>query len=473
MEERTLSNEWQLAEDSILLKIFSYLGARDAISITEVCQNWYRVGKDEFLWKMLFREKWNISGPLAPGKKSWLSEYKRLSYNAPLEEYEVLNQGEDDHVFHVSFSNDGNMFSSCSTDGIKVWNSKYPATLRFSVDTCEYNWKYAQFSQFNKKDTVLLVCGKKYSITRGEIITFDVENGFTLMNMVPNEPYGFCSAWYGDDCFLSSQSAWFDRGIPVTTIWTNNVNKPEIKKMYRFYHKNPTVVCSVMTAKFLRDTGRTESYLIFITGSQFDIPHVIGLKKIDLPKRSSVVWRNGEVFDVIDHSIDMKANILGMALSPDEKYLYLNTLPWPEDLDAPYQEPADRGIVIRVLDLGNLRIMGSTLTSHESLMYDDFIFLDVCSEYVTSGSEEECAYLWDRSYRNRLTRLPHDDRVNCAVFNPMDSEMLITASDDCSIKIWYSRNRRKEIETEALHRNAEKPVDFELDDELNILFTLS
>lgn len=58
-----------------------------------------------------------------------------------------------------------------------------------------------------------------------------------------------------------------------------------------------------------------------------------------------------------------------------------------------------------------------------------------------SGSEDKFGYLWDRRYGIGLTKFPHDDVVNCAAFNPLDQEMLVTVSQDGWIKIWRSKAR--------------------------------
>lgn len=53
-----------------------------------------------------------------------------------------------------------------------------------------------------------------------------------------------------------------------------------------------------------------------------------------------------------------------------------------------------------------------------------------------SGGEDLHAYTWDRYYGVCLAKYQHTDVVNSVAFNPRDSEMLITTSDDYSIKVY-------------------------------------
>lgn len=52
-----------------------------------------------------------------------------------------------------------------------------------------------------------------------------------------------------------------------------------------------------------------------------------------------------------------------------------------------------------------------------------------------SGAEDMHAYVWDRYYGMCLAKYPHTDVVNSVAFNPRDMEMLVTTSDDYSIKV--------------------------------------
>lgn len=75
-----------------------------------------------------------------------------------------------------------------------------------------------------------------------------------------------------------------------------------------------------------------------------------------------------------------------------------------------------------------------------------FIFLDVCEEYVASGAEDKHGYLWDRHYGVCLAKFPHIDVVNSVAFNPKDPQMLVTTSDDHTIKIWRSKSKVRQLD---------------------------
>ena len=69
----------------------------------------------------------------------------------------------------------------------------------------------------------------------------------------------------------------------------------------------------------------------------------------------------------------------------------------------------------------------------------------VTAQIFFSGAEDKHGYLWDRHYGLCLKKYPHSDVVNSVAFNPMDPEVLVTVSDDFSIKIWRSLSRQKEV----------------------------
>lgn len=230
------------------------------------------------------------------------------------------------------------------------------------------------------------------------------------------------------------------------------------------------------------DEENIDKYLIFTTGSQTYTPHQIGFKRMKpvcFPKRldpgpslkerqllrqralemqnqiPEPNWLNYESvadkFDKIDHLIDLHGHIIGMALSPDHRYLYVNSRPWPQGyvIGNPLEPPPiAQEIDIHVIDLITLKEVGRMLRAHKAYTPNNecfFIFLDVCAQYVASGAEDRHGYLWDRHYGCCLAKFPHEDVVNAVAFNPRDPEMLVTTSDDETIKVWRSRNRLQQL----------------------------
>uniref|UniRef100_A0A0A9ZH48 F-box/WD repeat-containing protein 5 n=1 Tax=Lygus hesperus TaxID=30085 RepID=A0A0A9ZH48_LYGHE len=223
--------------------------------------------------------------------------------------------------------------------------------------------------------------------------------------------------------------------------------------------------------------GQPEKILIFTTGSKTYIPHQIGFKKIKqvkFPKvlkrgpslRQRLAWRGrgrsncrstpeidwlnfssvANKFDNVDQVMDLHGHIIGMGLSPDHRYLYVNSRPWPSGytITNPLEPPPiAQEIDIHVIDLLNFCENGKMLRSHKAFTPNSecfFIFLDVSDDYVASGAEDKHGYIWDRHYSVCLGKLPHNDVVNSVAFNPTNPEMLVSTSDDYTIKVWRSRS---------------------------------
>ncbi|PWA26871.1 hypothetical protein CCH79_00000943 [Gambusia affinis] len=197
-----------------------------------------------------------------------------------------------------------------------------------------------------------------------------------------------------------------------------------------------------------------------------------------------------EFFDSLDHVIDIHGHIIGMGLSPDHSILYklngFGTTRSPgkvrkkhdvwrrsrkrvgntadpcvsrsplADSDSSSSAVVRQGCVIsdpmspppiaeeidmHVIDLKSLREERRSLRAHRAFTPNDecfFIFLDVSRDFVASGAEDKHGYIWDRHYNICLARLAHDDVVNSVAFSPADQELLLSASDDSTIKVWRS-----------------------------------
>ena len=70
-----------------------------------------------------------------------------------------------------------------------------------------------------------------------------------------------------------------------------------------------------------------------------------------------------------------------------------------------------------------------------------YLYMDASKDFVASGSEDSNGYIWEKNYNVLLTRLGHNECVNCVFFNPKDQETCITASDDHTLQLWTSKRR--------------------------------
>ncbi|XP_066293861.1 F-box/WD repeat-containing protein 5-like [Branchiostoma lanceolatum] len=211
----------------------------------------------------------------------------------------------------------------------------------------------------------------------------------------------------------------------------------------------------------------SDKYLIFTTGSETYTPHQIGIKRIrpqqKVMKDPKTLLQENALhgfhgmdgqdlleFDSVDQIIELHGHIIGMGLSPDHRYLFVNSRSWPEGytIREPLEPPPiAEQIEMHVFDLTTMSRVDRIYTSHKAKTPNDecfFIFLDVANEFVASGAEDHNGYIWDRHYNTLLAKLPHTDVVNSVAFNPQDPEMLITASDDFTLKVWRSRQKQHE-----------------------------
>ncbi|XP_007459023.1 PREDICTED: F-box/WD repeat-containing protein 5 [Lipotes vexillifer] len=190
--------------------------------------------------------------------------------------------------------------------------------------------------------------------------------------------------------------------------------------------------------------------LIFTTGCSTYSPHQIGIKQI-LPHQMTTAGpvlgegRGSDAFfDALDHVIDVHGHIIGMGLSPDNRYLYVNSRAWPSGsvvADPMQPPPIAEEIDLLVFDLKTMREVKQALRAHRAYTPNDacfFIFLDVSRDFVASGAEDRHGYVWERHYNICLAKLRHQDVVNSVAFSPQEQELLLTASDDATIKAWRS-----------------------------------
>ncbi|RWS11666.1 F-box/WD repeat-containing protein 5-like protein [Dinothrombium tinctorium] len=284
----------------------------------------------------------------------------------------------------------------------------------------------------------------------------------------------------------SEGNSFSDPPLPWEENWFSLSDDEDNGKKDKLPSKDPQPSSSSSSDDELKSEGRIlderEKLLIFTSGSLTYTPHQIGIKRIKpfrfkefvtetltLSQRleekrreeesgilqMSPNWQDENVirnyFDSVDHVIDIKGHIIGMGLSIDHRYLYVNSRSWPEGyvIENPLSPPPiAQQIDINVIDLKTLKKVGKMFKSHKAYTPNDecfFIFLDVNQQFIASGAEDKHCYIWDCHYGNCLAKLPHNDVVNCVAFSHKDTQVMLSASDDNTIKVWMSRKRMRKL----------------------------
>ncbi|XP_070493980.1 F-box/WD repeat-containing protein 5-like [Chironomus tepperi] len=255
------TSDWANLPENVLIKIFSLLSAREILNCSECCRRWHYVSRDTLLWRSKFREDFKVERgiKLKPNTDNWYNEYKRLVDNVPLILTEVLTE-HSHQVLHVSFSNNGKLFSTCSKDGfVIVWTSDFPSQLKHKYDMKTLSWKYTQFSQWNRSDSLLLVSGVhfgSFNSTSGEIAVFSLADGFHLRARVQSKPYDIFGCWLSNQHILSGDLKWLAHLVSKSTIWISkanqeidNENVPVMKEFLNFYNRNASSIRNLMIAR--------------------------------------------------------------------------------------------------------------------------------------------------------------------------------------------------------------------------------
>lgn len=400
-------------------------------------------------------------------RSSWLLEYRRLSDEVPSELAQTL-EAHNDEVLHVSFAHSGKELITCSKDGsFIVWEVAEDNTLslRHKEDMRRHGWIYTWSARYNSTDTLVLVAGVIDHVD-GKIAVFQRSAGtLTLISETDNSPYDVMGSWCGESSWLCGSmgpngletniklcKARPDSRVPHTNRALTFKTFQEFRSYLRCLHVTPVVGGVAGGGKdwpreveevdqALADSLQADICLIFLCSQLTSSPHQLGFKIITRDNLNNV-----PVISQPDKVIDMKGHIVGISL--DSGQLHVNVRRWPEGARPvfDYPPPIAREIETRVVDLATLSLSDIQYTGHKG--YTDsleafYIYLDTSAELVCSGSEDGMGYVWDRKYGCQLSTLRHQDVVNCASINPTQQEMIVTVSDDQTIKVWLSKQRTR------------------------------
>lgn len=495
---------WELLPEPLLFSILQTLPYEEIIKVGFICKRWNVVSMDNLLWKKVLCRDFQITlkTKIHPSGNSWKEEYKRLVDDTPNVLSEELS-GHQDEVLHVSFSNSGKHFVTCSKDGfLIVWDIDQTGitSLRYYEDMKKYGWHFTWASKYNSNDSLLLVAGVINDIN-GEIGIFECtdEGDYVILCKIRNNPYDVMGAWCDDTTWLSGRlvedpimfnldaTVHMCRTFPGETHSLQYPNSGEVYKNVALKFRNHIndgsnyLRCLIVSNRnhFKGDTAfpsyqefvtksrqsaneeqeadqscktlleENQFCLIFLCSGNTSIPHQLGFKRLYPNDLSSI-----PVISEPDRLIEMHGHIVGITQDREGRYLYVNVRAWPDGA-VPTENnppPIDSGIEMRVVDLKDLSLTGQVYRGHKG--YTDslgafYIYLDVVNTFVGSGSEDGTALIWDKYYGCNLAANKHDKCVNCVAFSPADSHVMVSVSDDNKVKVWMSRSRARSRQNEA------------------------
>ena len=102
---------WELVPEELLLQIFSYLPYQEICKAGLVCSKWWKVGKDDILWRKILRKDFQLKESVGVRQNCW-RQYQRMIDECPKVCHQVLDAHSDEVLF-VSFSSSGELNACC------------------------------------------------------------------------------------------------------------------------------------------------------------------------------------------------------------------------------------------------------------------------------------------------------------------------------------------------------------------------
>ncbi|KAL1550098.1 WD repeat-containing protein WDS [Salvia divinorum] len=299
----------------------------------------------------------------------------------PTETTQILTNHQHE-VWSVQFSNNGEYLASSSRDCTAIiWKVQDDnrVTLRFVLRSHE---KPVSFVAWSPDNTMLLTCGN-----REVLKLWDVETGI-------------CRHTFGGDGFVVSCCAWF----PDSKRLVCGSSDPK-KGIYMWD-------CEGNEIKAWKGMRMPKVLDIAVTPDGENLISIFSDKEIRILNLAT----NAERVISEEHSIT------SLSVSGDSNYLIVN-------LNS--QE-------IHLWDVTTKWIKPRKYSGHMQQKYViRSCFGGLNSMFIASGSEDSKVYIWNRRSSDPLEILSgHLKTVNSVSWNPRRPQMLASASDDNTIRIW-------------------------------------
>ncbi|XP_057781766.1 WD repeat-containing protein WDS homolog [Salvia miltiorrhiza] len=299
----------------------------------------------------------------------------------PTETTQILTNHQNE-VWSVQFSNNGEYLASSSSDCTAIiWKVQDDNRVTLRHVLCGHK-KPVSFVAWSPDNSMLLTCGNM------EVLKlWDVETGT-------------CRQTFGGDGFVVSSCAWF----PDSKCLVCGSSDPK-KGIYMWD-------CEGNEIKAWKGMRMPKVIDIAVTPDGENLISIFSDKEIRILNLATNAERViSEEHSITSLSVSGDSNYLIVNLNSQEIHLWDVTTKWIEPRK--YSGHRQQKYVIRSC-FGGLNSM-----------------------FIASGSEDSKVYIWNRRSSSPIEILSgHLKTVNCVSWNPRRPQMLASASDDNTIRIW-------------------------------------
>lgn len=198
---------WTVLPDPLLMKVFSYLDARDLTISGMVCSRWRGLSLSHYLWRRLLETAYQLHSSLDDDRPCY-KEYRRLAQLGTPRAVQVLEEHLDE-VWHVTFSHDGTLLAAGGKQGrLIVWDVVDTESIKvlWQLDGRGPPVRAAElmYMEFSSNDELLLVSA---SVSRQNMLALafvcDSRLGTVLLVVQDVFIYAFAS-WFNNSWFVTS-----------------------------------------------------------------------------------------------------------------------------------------------------------------------------------------------------------------------------------------------------------------------------
>ncbi|XP_065184482.1 WD repeat-containing protein 26-like [Sycon ciliatum] len=311
---------------------------------------------------------------------SFFTDHLCTTENFPSMCSQVL-RSHTDEVWYCTWSHDGKILASCSKDGSVILWELDPDTMQLSkMKSLLGHRRGASYCSFSPDGRYLVVCG---ATEPEEARLWSIPGGETVAQLKHNDDSYTTCAWFADSskfvvASMRGHFAMCNTHGAVTRTW---------------------------------DGVRVQSVAIPSSSNKF----VLAADSLKRVRRYD--FDAERAYEVVSEDY----NIMSMTLSKDERYALINC--------------ANQGIhVWDIEDRCQVRRYRGLLQSNYTIYS---VFGGRNEDYIASGSEDSKVYIWHRSCSTPLRVLSgHTRGVNSVAWNPCYPSVLVSASDDETLRVW-------------------------------------